>query len=600
MRLNLSRDQYTLPPDDVRTHSFFDRTDGLCLVKRPVWVSAEPLPGDLPPLHPDPLIHAILARRLDDPGSAGDFLNAEPRAAPNPHLLPGMPEAVERITRALKQNEAIGIFGDYDTDGITSAALLTLALRAASGGEQPSSVRLPRRREGYGLSVAGVEELAFNGVSLLIAVDCGSKDHAAVGRAREVGMDVVIVDHHRLTDAPPRDAIMASAQLCEDAPYRGMSAAGLSYLLATAIAHAGFDSGGGRGNEPTALLDLAMIGLVGDVSALLGPNRAMVRDGLRQLRLAPRIGLRALADAAAIQLEKISSTDIAFMISPRLNAPGRLDDPRAAYELLVATDLRRATQFAQETEQANQKRRMLQDRVLREIDESIAKNPDVLERRVLVFSGAGWEPGIVGLVASKLADRHDRPAVVMTLAAGQAYGSARSVPGFDITAALAASGNLLTRHGGHAQAAGLALPVTNLDELDMALQSAIAQSDIPPPGPPRIEFDAGLEPERLTAATVRLLQTLGPFGEGNPVPMLRVSRAPLREYMVMGREKQHLKLHIGEGGRAVEAILWNGAARSRELLGARSVDLAGTLEMNRWNGSERVQMRLADFRLPER
>lgn len=562
---------------------------------RPLWVPPAPLPRDLPPLHSDPLLHAILARRLEDPADAAEFLDASARPAPDPHLLPGLSEAVERITRALRTQEPIGVFGDYDTDGVTSAALLTLALRAASGGAQPVSVRLPHRYEGYGLSEAGVEDLASAGASLLIAVDCGSKDHAAVGRARALGMDVVIVDHHRLEEAPPEEAIVASAQLGADSPYRAMSAAGLSYLLATALAQAGFDTGNGPGNEPTSLLDLAMIGLVGDVSVLLGANRAMVRDGLRQLRKHPRIGLQALADAAAFSLAKISSTDVAFLISPRLNAPGRIDDPRAAYELLIATDRRQAIRLAQVTEQANQKRRLLQDRVLREIEEAIMREPAVLERRVLLFSGSDWEPGIVGLAASKLADRYGRPVFVMTLSEGQAHGSARSVPGFDVSAALAASSELLTRHGGHERAAGVALPAENLQLLEEALQGEIGRSEAPLPGPPRIEIEADLEPERLNTATVRLLQLLGPFGEGNPVPLLRVQGAPLREYMVMGREKQHLKLHIGDGGRAVEALLWSGAPRSRELVGARTVDLAGTLEINQWNGSERVQMRLVDF-----
>ncbi len=231
---------------------------------------------------------------------AADFLNADERPAPDPHLLPGMTEAAERVARALRRNEPIGVFGDYDTDGVTSSALLTLALRAASGGAQPVAVRLPRRREGYGLSEAGVEDLAAAGARLLVAVDCGSKDHAAVERARQLGMDVVVLDHHRITDPPPAHAIVASAQLREDAPYTTVSAAGVAYLLATALARDGFDTGGGVGEEPTGLLDLAMIGLVGDVSSLSGVNRALVRDGLRRLRQDPRPGLRALCDCAGI------------------------------------------------------------------------------------------------------------------------------------------------------------------------------------------------------------------------------------------------------------------------------------------------------------
>ena len=560
------------------------------------WIDPLPLSEGLPFLHSDPLIHAILARRLVGATDAADFLIADPRPAPDPHLLPGMTEAACRIATALRRNEPIGVFGDYDTDGVTSSALLTLALRTASGGAQPVAVRLPLRREGYGLSETGVEDLAAAGARLLVAVDCGSKDLAAVERARKLGMDVVVLDHHRITDPPSPHAIVASSQLREDAPYKTVSAAGIAYFLATALAWDGFDTGGGVGEEPTALLDLAMVGLVGDVSSLTGVNRALVRDGLRQIRQSPRPGLRALCERAGIDLTALSSTQVAFQVSPRLNAPGRLDDPRPAYELLVTQDRRQAERLAEQAENANQRRKLLQDRVLREIDVALAADPSQLERRVLVFAGSGWEPGIVGLAASKLAEQHDRPVIVLNLADGVAHGSARSVPGFDITSAFAESARLLNRYGGHERAAGLALPASNVRDLDDALQRAIADSQAVPPGAPRLAIDADLEPERLRLDTARLIQSLGPFGEGNPVPVLRISRMPIRGYTVMGHEKQHFKILTAGGPNGGDAILWSGAKRSQELLGARHVDLVGVLETNTWNGTSRVQLRLTDFR----
>jgi single-stranded-DNA-specific exonuclease len=560
------------------------------------WVEPIPLRDGLAQFHSDPLIHAILARRLADLAEAADFLDATERPAPDPHLLPGMTEAAERVARALRRGEPIGVFGDYDTDGVTSSALLTLALRAASGGAQPVAVRLPRRREGYGLSETGVKDLATAGARLLVAVDCGSKDHAAVDRARQLGLDVVVLDHHRITDPPPTHAIVASAQLRDGAPYANVSAAGVAYLLATALAGDGFDTGGGAGKEPTGLLDLAMIGLVGDVSTLNGVNRALVRDGLRRLRQEPRPGLRALCDGAGIDALTLTSGEIAFQVSPRLNAPGRLDDPRPAYELLISRDRRQAEQFAAQAEQANQRRKLLQNRILHEIESELATEPAKLERRVLVFVGSGWEPGIVGLAASKLAERHGRPVIVLTVSDGIAHGSARSVSGFDITSALSGVQSLLMRHGGHERAAGLALPAENVAELDDALQVAIAGSAASPPGPARLTIDADLEPARLKLDVARLIQTLGPFGEGNPMPMLRVLRVPIRGYTAMGRERQHLKiLTAGQAG-PVEAIMWSGASRSQELVGTRHVDLVGVLETNVWNGTSRVQMRLSDFR----
>ena len=563
---------------------------------RPLWIPPDPHPADLPRLHADPLLHAILASRFADPADAADFLDASPRPAPDPHLLPGLTEAVERIAAALRRDEPIGIFGDYDTDGVTSAALLTLALRAASGGDQPVAVRLPLRREGYGLSMRGVEDLAAAGARLLIAVDCGSKDHAAVARADELGLDVIILDHHRIVEPPPERALVASAQLVEDGPYRIVSAAGLAYLLATALALAGFDTGGGPGREPTSLLDLAMIGIVGDVSPLTGVNRALVRDGLRRLSERPRPGLRALCEVARVDLSALTSTNVAYQISPRLNAPGRLGDPWLAYELLLAPDRATALRLAEHAEAANQRRKLLQERILRDVDSILAANPGQLDRRVLVLAGSGWEPGIVGLAASKLAERYDRPVVVLTVTDNVAHGSARSVPGFDLTSALSAAARLLTRHGGHERAAGLALDVAAIEHLDDALQEAIAASPAEPPRPPRLRIDADLEPERLSLQVARLLQELAPFGEQNPVPLLRVSRLPIRGYSTMGRENQHLKIHTSGPAGSVDAILWGGAARSRELLGARAVDIVGVLEANIWNGHARLQVRLSDFR----
>lgn len=558
------------------------------------WIEPPPLPAALPRFHEDPLLHAILARRLGSPEESADFLDPRPRPAPDPRLLPGLTEAMERVARALQRGETIGIFGDYDTDGVTSAALLTLALRAASGGAQPFSVRLPRRSEGYGLSVAGVDDLHAAGARLLVAVDCGSKDHHAVEHAARLGMDVVILDHHRITEPPPHQAIVASAQLAEGSPYAGISAAGVAYLLATALAGAGFDTGEGPGNEPTALLDLAMIGIIGDVSPLVGVNRPLVRDGLRQLRATRRPGLRALADEGRFDLRAITSGDVAFKVSPRLNAPGRLADPRLSYELLICTGQVEARRLARQAEEANRERKRQQERVLDEVEAALAADSARLDRRVLIFSGEAWEPGIIGLAAGKLVDRFDRPVIVLSRSGGMAHGSARSVPGFDITEALTSVSDLLRRYGGHARAAGLSLDESRIDELDEALQAAIAASSAEPPGPPRFEIDADAAHEQLTLEVARRLQSLGPFGEGNPAPLLRIQGAPLRDYQVIGKERTHLKIRIGHG---VDALFWGNAERSRELVGAREVALLGTLETSLWNNVERVQMIVRDFRV---
>lgn len=564
------------------------------------WIEPAPMPPAFRSAHPDPLIAAILARRLRNPAEVADFLNTSQRPSPDPWLLPNMDHAIERIARALRQGERIGVFGDYDTDGVTSTAILTLALRAASGGVQPHGVRLPYRAEGYGLSEAGVADLAAAGAQLLIAVDCGSKDHAAVALARQRGLDVIIVDHHRIIEAPPEDAIIVSAQLDPESPYLGMSASGLAYLVAVAMAQAGLDAGEGPGTEPRSLLDLAMIGLVGDVSPLVGVNRALVRDGLRVLRNGcVRPGLQALAESAGMDLHRVSSTEIAFQLSPRLNAPGRLSDPLPAYRLLIADNQAEARALAALVSQANQRRKMVQQSIHREVEALLTRDQSRLDRRFLLVGGQDWEKGIVGLVASKLSEQLDRPVGVLSIANGEAHGSARSIPGFDLAAALAEHDHLLLRHGGHERAAGLAVAADRLADLEEALHQAVIAAATPLPGPGRLEIDADLPVERMTLETLGEIQKLGPFGEGNPQPVLRVRRASLREYRTMGNERQHLKLQIGSAFPGVSAILWGGAHRSRELIGQRNVDLAGVLECNEWQGSRRLQMRLMDFKVSE-
>lgn len=562
------------------------------------WIEPAPTPVGFQAAHPDPLIADILARRLSDPAEVADFLNSGPRPAPNPWLLPNLDRAVERIGLALRQGEQIGIFGDYDTDGVTSATILTLALRTASGGPQPVAVRLPWRQEGYGLSVTGVDDLAAAGVQLLIAVDCGSKDHEAVAAARARGLDVVIIDHHRLVEPPPADAIVVSPQLDPESPYQGMSASGLAYLTAVALAQAGFDAGDGPGAEPRSLLDLAMIGLVGDVSPLVGVNRALVRDGLRVLRNGHvRPGLRALAEAAGLDLARASSTEIAFQVSPRLNAPGRLSDALPAYRLLLASDEQEARLLATHVSQANLRRKTLQEQIHRDVEAMLAGDPARLQRRFVLVAGSGWGKGIVGLVASKLSEQLDRPVGVLSVADGEAHGSARSIPGFDLAAALAEHEHLLLRHGGHERAAGFAVATTRLADLEEAMHAAVVAAGTPEPGPGRLQIDANLPAERLTLDTLRVIQQLGPFGEANPQPVLRVRQARLHSYITMGRERQHLKLYVEHGGGTVDAILWSGAGRSRELVGQRAVDLAGVLECNEWQGATRLQMRLLDFKV---
>lgn len=572
-------------------------TIGPASTSRPEWIEP-PVVAALPPLHADPLIHRLLAGRLGDEAAATEFLDARPRPAPDPELLPGMTAAAERVAQALATGEMIALYGDYDVDGVTSVVVLAEALRAASGGAAPSLLRLPTRAEGYGVHPRAVDEIADAGVRLLISVDCGSSDDESIALARSRGIDVVVLDHHQMAGTGPAGAIVASAQVdpAAGAAYRDLTAAGVAYLLAVALARRGFDVGRGPGREPVGLLDLVALGTVADVAPLTGVNRRFVRDGLRRLAESPRPGLAALCRQAGIAPAAVGSEAIAFKLAPRLNAAGRMADPRLALDLLHAAEPLEAERLAIELEGLNRRRRSEAARVLAEAERDLQLLPATTTERVLVLTRPNWGNGVLGLAAAKLVERWGRPVVILSDEAGTSRGSARSVPGFDIARAFAGCGELLRSHGGHSLAAGVSLATTDVPRLTEALAAAVAAEALPPPGPPTLQIDADLPAERLQLATAELLETLQPFGTGNPAPLLRVRGVEIRSYATIGRDASHLTLKLRTPRGVVRAVSWGNAGRSRELVRQRRLDLLATIGIDHWNGQRRLQVEIKDWR----
>lgn len=561
---------------------------------RPVWIEPVPVSPALPSLHRDPLLNQLLATRVTSAEEAADFLDARERPLPDPSLLPGLDEAVERIARALRGGERIALFGDYDADGVTSTAILTLALRSASGGQAPADIALPTRADGYGLNAAAIEQFAANGATLLVAVDCGSGDVEHVALARSLGMDVVAIDHHELPNGPAEGAIVASARLASGSTYRDLPAAALALLAATALARLGFDAGDGPGNDPRRLLDLAMIGILGDVCRLTGVNRGMVRDGLRWVRTAPRPGLRALASALGKEHASLDSRQVSHHIAPVLNAPGRRGDPWPALDLLLAEDLLAANRWVTEAIAAREWARTNRARLVARELEHLRADPALDRRQVLVVALEDCPHGLAGLVSIGLATELGRPAVVLARDGDVYRGSARSFGGFDIGGALHEVSHLLVRAGGHRQAAGLTVAANRVDELREALDAVAGRSGLAA-APPELRLDAEIAPERVALDTIKLLDGLRPFGEGNADPLLLVRGVQVSETRTMGEGGRHLKIGLaGTGGAA--AILWGEGARAREIGPRARIDLAGRLSRNSWNGRTTPQIILEDFR----
>jgi len=565
---------------------------------RPVWVEPDPIPADSGwgALDRNQLVAAILYRRgartTDDARAFLDPLSLPPA---DPYYLPNMRDAVARIARAIANRERVAIFGDYDVDGVTSAAIMTLALTAALGPGMVTT-RLPERSEGYGINPAAIAEFRAAGASLVIAVDCGSSDIEHAAQVTAAGMDLVIFDHHQMPEAGPPGAITVSPQLNGDGTYHDLTAAGVAWLAVSALAGSGIRVTRDEPSTPDEYLDLAALGTVADVAPLVGVNRRIVAGGTERMRLHPRPGLAALFTSAGIPGSAVSATDISFALAPRLNAAGRLDTPRLAFDLLLATNAGDARQLATLLERLNVKRKTRTAQLMDEAYAQIRRQPGWESRPVFALHNDGWESGLVGAVASRLVEEVRRPVFLFHREQEMLHGSARSIEGLNLVSALRGIETSLTRFGGHSLAVGVTLPEANLPELEAHLAQVIATEGIEIPAPRRLVIDARLPAAFVSLETVREIARLEPFGRGNEQPLLHVAGAELMRYGTIGQDRSHLKLNVRCNGRQFEAIAWGTAARSRELVGARGVDLVGRLEINRWNGNERLQMVLADFR----
>lgn len=566
-------------------------------IDRPRWIEPSPLPGDRPTLHSDPLISELLYRRgLRELGDAAEFLLGTRRSAPDPYRLANMADAVARIEQAIARRERVAIFGDYDVDGITSTALMARALRACFGDPDLVTTRLPARREGYGLNQTAIDEFVAFGATLLVTVDCGSTDDLNVGYARSRGLDVIVVDHHHMHGPGPEEAIVLSPYLGDAGPYRELAAVGVAYLLVAALAQHGCRIDGTNGDPETSLLDYVALGTIGDVSPLIGVNRALVRDGLAQIHKGQRPGLVALIRKAGLDPQALTADRIAFKVTPRLNAAGRMGDPQIALDLLLSDDILQAAKLADEIERLNTQRREVTARIVAEAEALVRAQPEWDRQRVTVVAGRGWSAGVLGIVANHLVNRFGRPALVLVDDGEFARGSARSVPGFDIVEGLAASGDLLSAWGGHSQAAGLTVPVEHVSALTEHLDAQLAVSGLDLPTQPAVVLDAELSAQRLMIDTARLLNVMQPFGTANEQPLLLIRNVRVLKWDTIGQDRKHLRLVLQTPRGKVKAVAFGAAERSKEFLLHPDIDIAAYLNLDQWNGQTRLDLEIKDFR----
>ncbi len=541
-----------------------------------------------------PLVAAILiSRGHGDPQAARRFLAPDLSDLNDPYLLQGMPEAVSRIREAILNHEKILVWGDYDVDGTTGTVLLRKALRIL-GAE--TAFHIPNRfTEGYGLNIQALEEARSSGCSLVITVDCGTRSFEPLEWAKENGLDVIVTDHHLSDDEKGLPAAVAvvnpNSSGCRY-PDKNLAGVGVALKLAQALLDEQADSA--RMNE---FLEIAAIGTIADMMNLTGENRAIVSLGLRQLNRTKNFGLRALMEVADCTSE-MNSLHIGFRIAPRINAAGRMDVGSSVVELLETEVIAEARRLAGILDSRNRERQRVQASITEKAFEETLEDEN---RHFVVVGGEGWHKGVIGLAASRIAEKLNRPAIVLSIENGVAHGSARGVRDFHVLEALTACDDLFHQFGGHAAAAGLKIDSNLIGELRDRLNgfasSRLKGLDLTP----LLEIDAVVRTSTLGIELLDQLACLEPFGIGNPKPVLLTRDLLLvREPLIM--KERHLKFTLADGeGTRFEAVWWNGVERSngRTYTPGSGIEVAYTAEANTWQGRRRLQLIIEDLRVNE-
>jgi len=543
------------------------------------------------------LIQALYNRGVIGTDQVAAFLDPNPplRNPLEPPKLKGLEKAVMRLRCAIQQREPVAVYGDYDVDGVTATALLVQTLTALGADARPY---IPDRvDEGYGLNIQALHKLQEAGVRVVVTVDCGIRSPREVARGNELGLDIIVTDHHSVgAELPPAWACINPKQ--DDCPYpfKELAGVGLAFKLAQALLLVEQRTSGHAPLREDDLLDLVALGTVADLAPLVDENRALVSRGLTRLNTVPRPGVAALIQVSGIKPGAVNAMAIGFMLGPRLNAAGRIEHAIAAYRLLSTSDAAQARELAVELDERNRERQRLtretQDKA-REL--ALARAP--ADAPLLFAADPGFRAGVVGLAASRLTEEFYRPSVVVELGEDESRGSCRSIPEFHITRALDECADLLVRYGGHAAAAGFTVPTARLDELAARLL-AIAQAQLGGRDlNPSLEIDAEVLPGELNSETWAQLKRLEPCGYANPTPVLVSRSLRVREARPVGADGAHLKLTLQDERRVIwDAIAFRQSHHLAWLQNDMQVDAAYHLEINEWNGQERLQLNVLDLR----
>lgn len=554
------------------------------------WKIAHPSPAGRAQLEragiPSLLACVLSARGVTEPEQAWKLLTPGEEPLLDPMLLKDMDRAVLRVTRALKRGETIAVYGDYDVDGITATCLLTDCLTRLGG--RVRSYIPDRLEEGYGLNQEAVLHLAQQGVTLIITVDCGITAAREVEFARELGIDVVITDHHECKQAIPEAAAVVDPHR-PDCPYPFKGLAGVGVALKLAMAAAGPDRAGLVFRE---YADLAAVGTVADVMPMTGENRTIVQTGLAALAHPRRVGLAQLMDEAGLGDKPVTSVSIGYTLAPRINAAGRMGQADLAAELLLTRDPGRAAALAQELCALNRERQTIECEIFQECVQRLERRP---QSGVILLADKHWHQGVVGIVASRLTEKYSCPAFMVCLDQGMGKGSCRSWGGVNLFHLLTQCQDLLEGFGGHAMAAGFTVREENIPALERRLRQLVLEEQAGEELPSLLEIDAAVLPQELTVEAVEALDALEPCGAGNPRPVLVLTGAHVISAAQVGRGR-HLKLRLEGRGVPLDAIFFSVDGSELGLTPGCRVDVAFYPQINDFRGVRSVQLQVVDLR----
>ena len=541
----------------------------------------------------DPVVARLLCLRgIGDAEAAARFLKPSLEHLYDPFRLADLPRAIDRLFGAIERRERVAVHGDYDVDGVTSTVMVRRALELL-GGDVVHFIP-ERMRDGYGLQPEAVDRLHAQDVRVIVSVDCGIRSDAAARRARELGVDLIITDHHE-PDVTLPDALCVINPKRHDCAYPDKDLAGVGVALKLVQA---LCARSGRNQWLPAFVKIAAIGTLADVVPLIGENRVIAKLGLERLSQGPHtVGLRALLDTSGLTGKTIDSFHVAFLLAPRVNAAGRMSTPDLAARLLLAANedmAAEARELAERLEVENARRQREEAEILAQARRAVDTDPDVGAHAMLVVSGDGWHRGVIGIVASKLVEVFHRPAVVLSIDGEVAYGSGRSIPGFDLLAALERCSDLSTRFGGHRQAAGLTLEASRVKEFRARITEFTDAVLGPDELTPRLRIDGTLPLPAITAGVIDGVATLAPFGIGNPRPVFRADGVEIISGPHTLKDR-HLRLTVRQGRRVFRAVAWRAAERAEFLTEHRAtLNLAFSLMENTYRGETFVELDVAD------